>query len=538
MKTINKFIAVVLGLLAIASCSDDLNTVPEGDTLTEEQKKEIYSQTPQKLEADVLALYSSMIELEAIYDWYGGAAHFDFGYAAIMMIMDSWGQDMPSENSGYNWFNNAQKMTDRTQTSTFGYFIWNNLYKQMGLANQVIATVPVDSEDATLLNFRGQALAIRAFDYLNLVQLYQYTYAGHEEALAVPIILETTTGDEATHNPRATVSEVYELILSDLKEAIAILPETGISGQINRKVAYGLRARANLLMQNYDDAYDDAVAAAQGYTPYSIAEVSKPSFNTFNHAWLWGNIISEANDVVKSGIVNFPSHMCSFTGNGYAPGYAGRYINSTLYDEISDTDVRKGWWVTLDDNGEWVAPYVDWNWVYNYNGNEYNIAEWLGWQASYLNVKFGAYNNIYNNSTNACDIPLMRVEEMLLIQAEAKGLSQNGSVAEGKALLESFVQTYRDPSYTCTASSKEEFIDAIWFQRRVELWGEGQSWFDIMRLKKPVHRLGTNFEEAVSWNLPAEAPIFLAIIPEDETNVNPACVNNPIASTPQAGLTY
>lgn len=548
MKAIYKLIAIAFGVLTVAACSDDLNTVPEGDTMTEEQKTEIYNQSPEKLEADVLALYSSMIELLAIEDWYGGQPHFDFGYAAVMMIMDSWGQDMPSENSGYNWFNNAQKMTDRTQTSTFGYYIWNNLYKQMGLANQVIATVSADSEDTTLLNFRGQALAIRAFDYLNLVQLYQYTYVGHENELAVPIILETTTGDEATDNPRATVAEVYERILADLDEAIADLPETGVSGQVNRKVAYGLRARANLLMQNYDEAYADAVEAAKGYTPYSIAEVSKPSFNAFNHAWLWGNVISESNDVVQSGILNFPAHMCSFTGNGYSPGYAGRYINSALYAEIPDTDVRKGWWATAewDEKNEYwefahidhPCPNVDWDWSITYKGMALNIAEWLEWQAPYLNVKFGAYQDIYNNATNACDIPLMRVEEMLLIQAEAKGLSQNGSLAEGKALLESFVQAYRDPSYTCTASSKEEFIDAVWFQRRVEFWGEGQSWFDIMRLKKPVHRLGTNFAEEVSWNLPAEAPVFLAIIPEDETNVNPACVNNPIPSTPQAGQKY
>ena len=185
-----------------------------------------------------------------------------------------------------------------------------------------------------------------------------------------------------------------------------------------------------------------------------------------------------------------------------------------------------------------MAPNVDWTWAITYNGSAYNIAEWEGWQAPYLNVKFGAYNDLYDNATNACDIPLMRVEEMLLIQAEAKGLSQNGSVAEGKAILESFVQTYRDPSYTCTASSKEEFIDAVWFQRRIELWGEGQSWFDIMRLKKPVHRLGTNFESTVAWNLPAEASIFPLIIPEAETNVNPACTNNPIAAAPQAGQTY
>lgn len=538
MKTIYKLIAIAFGALAVAACSDDLDTRPEGDTMTEDQKKEIYEQNPEKLEADVLSLYSSMIELLAIEDWYGGQLHFDFGYAAVMLMMDSWGQDMPSEDSSYNWFASSQDMTDRTQTSPLGYFIWNNLYKQLGLANQVIATVPAESEDATSLNFRGQALAVRAFDYLNLVQLYQYTYVGHENELAVPIIAETMTNDEAKNNPRATVAEVYEQILSDLKEAIAILPETGVSGQVNRKVAYGLRARAHLLMQNYDQAYDDAVEAAKGYLPYSIAEVSKPSFNAFNHAWLWGNVISETNDVVLSGIVNFPAHMCSFTGNGYSPGYSGRYINSQLYSRIPDTDVRKGWWATVDEEGQWVAPNVDWTWAITYNGSAYNIAEWEGWQAPYLNVKFGAYNDLYDNATNACDIPLMRVEEMLLIQAEAKGLSQNGSVAEGKAILESFVQTYRDPSYTCTASSKEEFIDAVWFQRRIELWGEGQSWFDIMRLKKPVHRLGTNFESTVAWNLPAEASIFPLIIPEAETNVNPACTNNPIAAAPQAGQTY
>ena len=57
-----------------------------------------------------------------------------------MLMMDSWGQDMPSEDSSYNWFASSQDMTDRTQTSPLGYFIWNNLYKQLGLANQVIAT--------------------------------------------------------------------------------------------------------------------------------------------------------------------------------------------------------------------------------------------------------------------------------------------------------------------------------------------------------------------------------------------------------------
>lgn len=552
MKIYNKFIAIALSALAVTACSDDLNTVPEGGTMTEGQKDYIYGQDPEKLQADVLGLYSSMIEYAAIAEWYGATRHYDFGYAAVMLMMDSMGQDMPSEDSGYNWFDSSLTMTDRTKTSDVAYFIWNHFYKQMGIANRIIAAVSPDEEDPTARAYRGQALAIRAFDYLNLVQLYQFTYKGHENEPGVPIVPETMTGEEATDNPRATVAQVYEQILSDLKEAIALLPETGANGQVNRKVAYGLRARANLVMQNYEEAYNDAVEAAKGYSPYSIAEVSQPSFNAYTHSWIWGNVVTETNDIVLSGLLNFPSHMCSFTGNGYSPAYAGRYINDQLYAQIPETDVRKGWWA----QGEMVeyapgqfncefyydienpCPNVDWTWSTTYNGKAYNAAEWFGWQAPLVNVKFGAYQNIYDNATNACDIPLMRVEEMILIQAEAKAMSASGSVQDGKNILEPFVRAYRDPSYVCEASSKEEFLDAVWLQRRVELWGEGHSWFDIMRLKKPVMRIGTNYETTVAWNLKAESPIFLMIIPEAETNVNPACKNNTTVDAPQAGQTF
>ena len=41
----------------------------------------------------------------------------------------------------------------------------------------------------------------RAYDYLNLVQIYQFTYAGHENSLAVPIVTETMTDEDMQNNP-------------------------------------------------------------------------------------------------------------------------------------------------------------------------------------------------------------------------------------------------------------------------------------------------------------------------------------------------
>ena len=75
----------------------------------------------------------------------------------------------------------------------------------------------------------------------------------------------------------------------------------------------------------------------------------------------------------------------------------------------------------------------------------------------------------------------MRVEEMLLIQAE--GLIKSGQTAAGVQVLNDFVRTYRDPQYNAEATGRK-IEDEVWFQRRVELWGEGFSNSDTRRLGK------------------------------------------------------
>ena len=68
-----------------------------------------------------------------------------------------------------------------------------------------------------------------------------------------------------------------------------------------------------------------------------------------------------------------------------------------------------------------------------------------------------------------------------------------GNPSAGKATLEGFVQTYRDASYKVYGSTAEEVQNAVWMQRRIELWGEGQSYFDLMRLRKGINRVSTGW---------------------------------------------
>ena len=547
MKMNNRYFVALLGsaMLLTTSCSD-LDTNPSGSTMSDGQLNEVLAQDPSKLKSEVSGMYANMIEYGAITQWYGTGQprHYDFGYASTMMMMDASGQDEPSQVSGYNWYNKPLRFVDRTANSETTYFIWNQCYKNIKAANDVLKSVDLENLSDVAKSYVGQAYAMRAFEYFTLIQIYQFSYKGHEDAAGVPIVTEKTAEAEA-NNPRAAVKDVYKQIMDDLNTAIDYLTDSrSAKSEINRQVAYGLRARVNLVMQNWSDAAADAKKAAEGYTPLSKDAAAAPGFNDVSASnWIWGNIVDESNDIVQSGILNFPSMMCSFAGNGYSPTYACRMINSKLWKEIPSTDVRKGWWIDENLNSPIVNPkyvvhqeyededgnVVKYLAVYNQTGDEVaDITE------PYTNVKFGAYKNQYGNELNACDIPLMRVEEMILIQAEATAMG--GNVEEGKRILENFVRTYRDPSYTCNATTAEGVQDAVWFQRRVELWGEGFSFTDLLRLKKPLDRTGANYEVSVRFNLPAESPIFLYLIPEDEENHNEALVgnNNPVVAVPKA----
>ncbi len=113
----------------------------------------------------------------------------------------------------------------------------------------------------------------------------------------------------------------------------------------------------------------------------------------------------------------------------------------------------------------------------------------------------------------------------------------------GKNVLPDFVTTYRDPSYVAsTASNAQVFQDEVWLQRRIELWGEGFSMVDIMRLEKNIVRfkagVTSNFPDDFKFNIAGNDQYLLMRIPQKETNNNlgiPLSKNNNGGSAPQPG---
>lgn len=520
--------SVLATSVAFTGCAG-LDTESEGRYVTEGQITETNAAISTRSESALVGMYNYLGKSYAARPNQTRAD--DGGYPTICIQQDSNGADMVCDNSGYNWFSAAADLTDRNYTYASCFERYAVFYNQIKYANDLIATIDPATTDKASLQVLGQAKAVRAFDYLSLVPYYQFNYQISADKPCVPIVTEATT--DFGHNPRATVKEVYEQIMNDLNSAIELLADfdrNGDNTRVNKNVAYGLRARANLYMGKYAEAAADAEKALEGYTPYTREEVSAPSFyNRADHNWIW------AIDIDKNTVKAYPtsdSQLGSFSSHGYTAG-TGVYkrINTLLYNKIPASDVRKGWWVDEKLHSDNLKDAV---WV-NTTTNEritgdaiatYTFSEKVKF-LPYTNVKFGMYSGI-GSSTNDSDWPLMRAEEMILIKAE--GLAMSGKIAEGKAVLEDFVKTYRDPEYSCKAASAEEMQNEVWFQRRVELWGEGFSMSDIMRLNKPIVRFhGTNTEnwpDAFCFNVAAGDAWLLLRIPQNEINANSSIVQN------------
>lgn len=517
--------------LGMVSCEDDLDTAPLSSTVTADQKADAKEQNPEMVLAGVTGIASIMNSFQTVLE-----KHSDFGYPALMLFSDCRGQDMVTTAIGYNWFAGASGYTDCNTTSDHNKLTWGLLYKQVHACNAVIADVDSATTDPTQMFYRAQALAFRAFDYMMLAQNYQFPYAGHEDLPCIMLLTEKNEAEAAANGMLpATVGETYAKILDDLMEAIGLLEESGVTPEavladgpkrlVSVAAAYGLLARAALLTEQWELAADAAemalaYAGRDGLRPLSLQEAAVPGFIDINSpSWLWGIPVAETDRTVTSGIINFPSHMGSLN-YGYASVGAWRRISKKLFDTIPATDVRRGWWLDADGVSTGLPA----------NMQTYATGRGV---PPYAVVKFAPYGNQPGSSNNASDIPLMRVEEMYLILAEATAMADGDGA--GLAVLSSFVKQYRDPSFAPSAApAREQVFD----QRRVELWGEGLTYYDFLRMGKGIDRRGAGFPAAYVFNIPAGDNLLRLPIPEVESNGNELFrtqgVNNPSAPAPVA----
>lgn len=536
MKKYKIFLPLFAAGVMVTACND-LDQLPEGGVATTGQKEQAAEQNPDLAAAAVNALPAQINSYMTQFE-----NHIDFGWASSMLATDTRGIDMPSSLNNFQWYSPALELSDFGGVYFLNLYYWNYCYAQILSANNVCETVPADAADAELKYYRAQALTFRSFAYYNLAQMYCFTYIQNPNGLTVPLILDTNKDEVALNGcARATAAELYAQIESDLTDAIRLFKEadaqginrtTMVGGNIektfaNTVVALGLRARVYMMMQRWQEMEQDAqeainLASQLGLTPYSRTEAAVPTFHSLSqHGIIWG-MYADPGSVEYRGVACWASFMTGWQTNGYAGAGCYRRVSKVLYDYLNPSDVRKGWW--LDAAGKPAAslPGAYANFVtsgYESVGNEAF--------PPYATVKFGSVGDA-PTANGAVDQPLMRVEELYLMLAEAKGMQ---NVSTGLNELRTFITTYRDPNWNRTASTKEQFQDLVWYERRAELWGEGFSYYDLMRLQKGIDRRGAGFPAEVVFNIAPTDPILLYDIPQDEIERNPLIVDGANGAT-------
>ena len=514
---------ISIAVLAASGCSRINELEPQGGILLSDQLQNTIDIIPSRADASFNGMYT---KLGAPGSVFGGTRPDDFGFIMMAFSGDLEAADIVTANSGYNWFSACGYLTSRDPDYVNPYIRYAAPYNSIAAANDLIRSYSSTASEQETLYKLAQARAIRAFAYLNLAPYFQFSYAlGGADLPCIPLVTENTT--DFTDNPRVTVAKIYELIIEDLTFAIENLegyvrPD---KSRIDRQTAYGLRARAWLNMEEWALAASDAAQAAAGYTPATMDEVGRPSFYSLEeHNWIWGYDMT-ADVAASSPYATSSAWIRSFSGDGYsAATQVYSRINNLLYAQIPETDVRKGWWVDENLESPLLAD-VSWNGAVGNDIPGLVIDDVKMPFLPYTNVKFGM--NSIGGTVNDEDWPFMRVEEMILIQAE--GMAKSGDAAGAKALLEGFVREYRDPAYSADAGGRS-LQDEIWYQRRVELWGEGFSNNDTRRLGKPLVRFHggqeSNFPEAFRFNMPADDPWWLMRFTSSEMNTNLAITDN------------
>src|SRR5690554_83503 len=264
--------------------------------------------------------------------------HDQFGVKAIDLAIDLMGEDMAVEK--FHWFGADYRFENHDAKGYRSDYVWTLYYRMIYNLNEVINHNDFlkAQPEAERQHIKAQAFVLRAYSYFQLIQLFQNTYNGSENAPGVPVYTEATTSG----NPRSTVQEVYNRIVDDLDQAIALFegsnqPRLHISHPTVH-VAKGLMARVTLVMQNWETAAEMAAGARTGYSVMSADEYALGFDNYTEQNWIWGLEINQEQSTTYG---SWFSHVDWSIGGYCGAGLSRKMFSRALYNRMNDNDIRK-----------------------------------------------------------------------------------------------------------------------------------------------------------------------------------------------------
>lgn len=459
---------LVVTLLAAVSCEEDLIEHPKSVAV------ETFYNTATEVETAVNAIYGPM-----------NHSNITNSYLSILEPHGDyvWGRGGTAIVNEYAGLSSA--MVAKTERA------WETIYLSIRNANLVIANAPKGAEltEEQVDKFVAEAKFLRAFNYFHLVR----NWGG------VPLRTEETLGE--VDLDRSIAEEVYDLIIKDLLEAEATLPDKGSPlGRATKWSAKAVLAHVYLHTGEYGLAAEKAgeVMASGNFSLVPVATVDDWQKIFGSEAGVTKEEVFYVHTMRQSGYgnlwpmyLNHPKTKLFKKGGWYS---MVSYTDNAVYASMEDADLRKALWYLWD------------------------IGEGSN---TLLNKKF--IDPISPNAGNP--ITWYRYADVLLIYAEAAARDNGAPTAEA---IEALNKVHRRAygmapgapapgvDFVLSDYDLDGFLDLVISEYGYEFQVEGKRWMQLKRSGKAEELILAGKGAVVQENA------WLFPIPAEEMNFNRA----------------
>ena len=489
MKKIKYLIASALLIMGV-SCSDFLDKAPLDSINTEN-----FYQTEEDAVSAINAAYQPM-QWPKLYN------------------MRIWTSDIFAGNSivgaggGTDGIETQDLANFVTSTDNAGVLdIWRGPAPGILRCNLVLENVPGMDIPQNLKNrIVGEAKFLRANYYFILVRFFG----------DVPLTTKAVTAQDDLRPARTGKDVIYELIISDLTEAVDLLPAretyTGADvGRASKGSAAGLLAKVYLTLGNYTKAAELCKQVTS--LGYKLNDDYADNFNPGKK-----NSIESLFEVQYSGSTDYnfwdnenqASWLSTYMGprgaDFVAGGWGWNQPTEEFINSYEPDDRRKDITILYKD----CPPFDGLEYDPSYSNTGYNVRKFL--VSKTLSPEY---------NTNPSNFPVLRYADVLLMEAEA--LNELGKTSEAETPLNA-VRSRAGLGKIQSGLSKNAFREKVLAERRIELAFEGHRWFDLIRIGNGEYAL--NFLHSIG-KVNANQKHLLLPIPQREMDANPNLIQNP-----------
>ena len=414
-----------------------------------------------------------------------------------------------SNRASFYYDMNYQTASEFTSSTSSSNVAWKSPYIVIGRANRIIAAAEggalsdAAEAKATIDQYAAEAKVLRALAHFDLVRIYGKPYTEDQGAsLGVPLV--TGVLESNAKPARSTVAEVYTQVVKDLTEAIssnALATETE-PGYVSVWGAKAILSRVYLNMGDYanalsvaEDIIKNSGAALWTRDQYFKAwDASTPNESEFLFRL---NVAGSTDSNDLNGIGNLQQR------DGYKEMVATKKFVDMLTSDPKD--VRNDMFLPATAPKE-VATY--------------------GTNKVFLNKLRGQGGNLRTVTI----VPIIRLSEVYLTAAECA--FRNNDKTKAVEYLNDLVKN-RTTTEASLATVDNITLERILIERRKELIGEGQRYFDALRNNETITRYTSEADKGWHKILSKEAQSFnrdyfkaIAAIPQAEINANPNIKQN------------